>query len=59
MFFLCEILGVEATPSRETLEVGFFAPDALPPLSITRNLPFQIARLFEHERNPSLPTDFD
>lgn len=59
IFFLCEIVGGEAMPSRETLEVGFFAPDALPPLSITRNLPFQITRLFEHARNPSLATDFD
>lgn len=59
MFFLCEIVSGEATPSRETLEVGFFAPDALPPLSITRNLPFQIARLFEHAKDPSLATDFE
>lgn len=59
MFFVCEITGGEATPSRETPEVGFFAPDALPALSVSRNLPFQIARLFEHARNPSLETDFD
>jgi ADP-ribose pyrophosphatase YjhB (NUDIX family) len=59
LFFVCEILGGEATPSRETLEVSFFAPDALPPLSVSRNLPFQIARLFEHSANPALATDFD
>jgi ADP-ribose pyrophosphatase YjhB (NUDIX family) len=59
MFFLCEIVGGEAATSRETLEVGFFAPDALPPLSITRNLAFQIHRLFEHAQNPSMPTDFE
>lgn len=59
MFFLCEIIGGEATPSRETPEVGFFAPDSLPALSVSRNLPFQIARLFEYAANPSLPTDFD
>lgn len=59
MFFLCEIFGGTATPSRETPEVGFFAPDALPPLSVSRNLPFQIARLVEHASNPSLATDFD
>lgn len=59
MFFVCEIIGGEATTSRETLDVGFFAPDALPPLSISRNLPFQIHRLFEHAKNPALPTDFD
>jgi hypothetical protein len=59
MFFLCEIIGGEATPSRETPEVGFFALDALPPLSVSRNLEFQIHRLFEHAKNPALPTDFD
>jgi hypothetical protein len=59
MCFVCEIIGGEATPSRETPEVGFFAPDALPPLSISRILEFQIHRMFEHVRNPSLPTDFD
>lgn len=59
MFFVCEILSGKPTPSRETLEVGFFAPDGLPPLSVTRNLPFHIARLFEHAKDPSLPTDFD
>ena len=59
LFFLCEILGGELAPSRETPEAGFFPPDKLPPLSISRNLPFQISRMFEHAKNPSLPTDFD
>lgn len=59
MFFVCEILGGEATPSRETPEVGFFALDALPPLSVSRNLEFQIRRCLEHANNPALPTDFD
>jgi ADP-ribose pyrophosphatase YjhB (NUDIX family) len=59
MCFLCDILSGEPTVSREILEVGFFAPDALPPLSISRILEFQIFRMFEHAQNPSLPTDFD
>jgi ADP-ribose pyrophosphatase YjhB (NUDIX family) len=59
MFFVCEILSGEATPSRETPEVDFFPEGALPPLSVSRNLEFQIHRLFEHVKNPSLPTDFD
>jgi ADP-ribose pyrophosphatase YjhB (NUDIX family) len=59
MFFLCEITGGEATTSKETLEVGFFAPTALPPLSIARNLEFQIHRMFEHAKNPGLATDFE
>jgi ADP-ribose pyrophosphatase YjhB (NUDIX family) len=59
MCFVCEIIGGEATPSRETPEVGFFALDALPPLSISRILAFQIHRMFEHAKNPALATDFD
>ncbi|MCX5644143.1 MAG: NUDIX hydrolase [Phycisphaerae bacterium] len=59
LFFLCEITGGTATESHETTGVEFFAEDAIPPLSISRTLPFQIARMFEHRRNPALPTDFD
>jgi ADP-ribose pyrophosphatase YjhB (NUDIX family) len=60
LFFLCEITGGAATESYETTGVGFFADDSIPePLSISRTLPFQIARMFEHYRNPALPTDFD
>jgi ADP-ribose pyrophosphatase YjhB (NUDIX family) len=59
MFFLCEILGGSPKTSAETLAVDFFAPDALPPLSTTRIVRHQILRLFEHSRNPSLPTEFD
>lgn len=59
LFFLCEITGGAATESYETTGVDFFAEDPLPPLSISRTLPFQIARLFEHYRNRALPTDFD
>jgi hypothetical protein len=59
MCFLCEIIGGEAATSRETLEIGFFAADSLPPLSVSRNIEFQIRRMFEHVKNPSLATDFD
>jgi len=59
LFFLCEITGGQATESHETTGVDFFAEDQIPPLSISRTLPFQIARMFEHYRNPALPTDFD
>lgn len=59
LFFLCEITGGAATESYETTGVDFFAEDPLPPLSISRTLPFQIARMFEHYRNRALPTDFD
>lgn len=60
LFFLCEITGGAAAESFETTGVDFFAEDAIPqPLSISRTLPFQIARMFEHHRNCALPTDFD
>ena len=58
-FFLCELLGGEATTSTETLAVGFFARDEIPPLSIRRVTHSQIARFFEHHDHPDWPTDFD
>lgn len=59
LFFLCDLLGGTATESNETDGVGFFAEDEIPPLSLSRVVPSQITRLFEHYRNPDLPTDFD
>ena len=59
LFFLCEITGGAATESHETTGVAFFAPDNIPDLSISRTLPFQIARMFDHHRHRALPTDFD
>ena len=58
-FFLCEILGGKSQISPETLDVGFFLEDKIPPLSLGRTTPSQISRLFEHRRNPNWPTDFD
>ena len=60
LFFLCEITGGQATESHETTGVEFFAEDEIPQqLSISRTLPFQLARMFAHHRNPALPTEFD
>src|SRR5262245_42992945 len=59
VFFLCELTGGAAQPSGETSEVGFFREGALPELSLTRTVPAQIARLFEHHRHPEWPADFD
>lgn len=47
IFILCEIGGGHAEAGMETLEVGFFGRDELPPLSLERNTPKQIQRLFE------------
>lgn len=59
LFFLCTLTGGSARPSNETSDVGFFAPDALPPLSEGRSNADQIRRMFEHHADTSLPTDFD
>jgi ADP-ribose pyrophosphatase YjhB (NUDIX family) len=59
LFFLCELLGGEASTSDETDGVAFFAADAVPELSLARVTPHQIARLFEHARHPEWPADFD
>ena len=58
-FFLCELLGGSPQPSLETEAAEFFAPEALPPLSTSRSTAVQIAHMFEHHRNPGLPTSFD
>ncbi len=59
LFFLCEITGGLIQTSHETTAVDFFAEDHIPELSVSRVLPHQIARMFEHYRNPDMPTDFD
>ena len=59
LMFLCELLGGSATVSQETDAVDFFALDALPELSRGRILESQIARLYQHQLQRELPTDFD
>ncbi len=59
LFFRCQLLGGEATTSVETDDVVFFREDEIPPLSLTRTMPGQIARMFEHHRHPDWPADFD
>ncbi len=59
LFFLCEIIGGEATTSFETTDVRFFPINALPELSLHRVTPAQIQRLYEHSMNPEMPTDYD
>ena len=59
VFIRCEIIGGSPTTSHEIQGVGFFGEDEIPDLSLTRNVPAQIARMFEHHRHPDLPADFD
>jgi ADP-ribose pyrophosphatase YjhB (NUDIX family) len=59
LFFLCELTGGTATISNETDGVDFFPVRSLPELSTGRTLISQIQRLYEHQLNRNLPTDFD
>jgi ADP-ribose pyrophosphatase YjhB (NUDIX family) len=70
IFMLCELLGpadgarhsAAAQKEGSNLEIegiDFFAETDLPDLSLTRVTTWQIHRMFEHHRNPDLPTDFD
>lgn len=59
LFFLCELTGGAARTSNETDGVDFFPVHSLPDLSVGRALRSQIERLYAHQLNRSLPTDFD
>ena len=59
LFFLCELTGGGPATSTETDAVGFFPVHALPELSTGRVLGPQIERLYRHQLDRSLPTDFD
>ncbi|HEX3855071.1 MAG TPA: NUDIX hydrolase [Polyangiaceae bacterium] len=59
LFVRCELHGGAPTRSIETLDVAFFGPDELPPLSTPRVTEGQVRRMFEHIAHPELPTDFD
>ena len=59
VFFLGELLGGSAHNSIETSDAQFFGENDLPSLSLSRVTPTQIAHMFEHFRNPALPTSFD
>lgn len=59
LFFLCERTGGTPTLSNETDGVDFFPIRSLPELSTGRTLSSQIERLYEHQLNRALPTDFD
>ena len=59
LFFLGELQGGSPQDSHETVDAQFFTEDKIPPLSLSRVTPAQIAHMFEHFRNPALPTSFD
>jgi len=62
LFFICEVLSGELTPSFETPEVKWFAEHELPledEISTGRVCRYMIERMFEHYRYPEMPTDFE
>jgi ADP-ribose pyrophosphatase YjhB (NUDIX family) len=59
LFFLADLVGDAPKNSLETIDAQFFAERSLPPLSLVRVTPSQIAHLFDHFRHPELPTSFD
>jgi ADP-ribose pyrophosphatase YjhB (NUDIX family) len=59
LFFLCDLVGGAPKISHETLDVAFFGPDELPPLSLPRNTEGQVRRMFAHVADPALAPDFD
>jgi ADP-ribose pyrophosphatase YjhB (NUDIX family) len=59
LVILCDLVGGDAADSLETEGADFFAEDEIPPLSLGRITPAQIARVFEHHRHPEWPTEFD
>jgi ADP-ribose pyrophosphatase YjhB (NUDIX family) len=59
LVFWCEITGGEARSSSETLDVGFFAFDDLPPLSSNRTNERHLAEVQAHLKDPRRPSAFD
>lgn len=60
VFLACELLrDTEHPGNTETLESGWFSPEALPPLSLGRNLPEQVRRMVALSRDPELGVDVD
>jgi ADP-ribose pyrophosphatase YjhB (NUDIX family) len=60
LFFECEVLREgRLSQNLETDDVAFFDERELPPLSLARVTPGQMARLFDLHRHPELPADFD
>jgi ADP-ribose pyrophosphatase YjhB (NUDIX family) len=59
LFFLCDLTGGAAQTSLETDGVDFFAVDDLPPLSLGRTLPDDVALMQVYRQTPERPCYFD
>ena len=59
IIFLCELIGGEAKPSNETLDVRFFDLNELPALSLNRTNEKHLNEIKLHLINPARKTFFD
>ena len=59
IIFLCELIGGQATPSDETLDVQFFDFNKLPSLSLNRTNENHLNEIKLHLINPDRKTYFD
>jgi len=59
LFFLCQPVQVGTPQDVETLQVGWFALEALPPLSLTRVTEAQVRLMHEYHQRPGQPAAFD
>ena len=59
LFFLCDLTGGAARTSLETDGVDFFPTDDLPPLSLGRTLPDDVALMADYRQTPDRPCYFD
>lgn len=57
MFILCDDSGEPVKTGMETSDVSWFDRTSIPPLSLPRITPTQIAKMFEFYDSPSLLTD--
>lgn len=59
IIFLCELLGGELSTSFETMDVDFFDPAQLPPLSTARTDQHMIDEVLAHIQDSTRPAFFD
>lgn len=58
-FILCDWVSGDPNPGSETQGAAWFDPSDLPPLSLGRVLPHQIARMVALAADPTIPPDLD
>lgn len=59
IIFLCRLIDGEPRTSNETMGVGFFDLNNLPPLSLFRTNEDMLREVFAHIQDPSRPAAFD